>query len=86
MPMLPVLPTHLTATLPTVVSALAAEPASILYIFTGAIAFAATGIRKARQATSADASSQSSQIVQASTAMLFCQSNSRESLKELKLF
>ncbi len=61
---------------------LAAEPASILYIATGAIGFAIAGVRKMRQASR---SSQPEPSAESSTAMLFCQRGPRATLKELNL-
>ena len=55
---------------------LAAEPASILYMATGVVGFVVAGLRKARRTSSPAASS---------TAMLFCRSSSRVTLKELDL-
>jgi hypothetical protein len=54
---------------------LSAEPASILYILTGAAGFAYAGIRR-RSANPPDKSS---------TPMLFCRRTSRAKLKSLRL-
>ncbi len=52
----------------------AAEPASILYIVTGAAGFAIAGLRKSNPAPKSS-----------STAMLFCSRESRVTLKDLDL-
>jgi hypothetical protein len=52
----------------------AAEPASILYIVTGAAGFAVAGLRKSRR-----------EPKPSSTAMLFCRRSSRITLKEMRL-
>jgi hypothetical protein len=54
--------------------AFAAEPASILYIVTGAIGFAIAGLRRSRRAPKPP-----------STPMLFCSRDSRANLKDLNL-
>jgi hypothetical protein len=52
----------------------AAEPASILYIVTGAVGFVIAGIRKSRRTAKPS-----------STPMLFCSRDSRDTLKDLNL-
>jgi hypothetical protein len=52
----------------------AAEPASILYIVTGAAGFAIAGLRKSNQFSKPS-----------STTMLFCSRESRATLKNLNL-
>jgi hypothetical protein len=54
---------------------LAAEPASILYIVTGAVGFAYAGLRKAARRPP----------VKTSTPMLFCRRTSHDRLKSLNL-
>jgi hypothetical protein len=54
--------------------AVAAEPASILYILTGAVGFAYAGLRKSKSATKS-----------ASTVMLICDRDSQARLNDLKL-
>jgi hypothetical protein len=53
---------------------LAAEPASIFYMVTGAIGFAVAGIRRSNATPG-----------QSSVAMLFCRQKSRSMLKTLRL-
>jgi hypothetical protein len=54
--------------------ALTAEPASILYIVTGAVGFAYAGLRKSKSARKS-----------ASTLMLICDRDSQTKLNDLKL-
>jgi hypothetical protein len=61
----------LLSSLPT----FAAEPASILYIITGAAGFAYAGLRKVARRPP----------VESSTPMLFCRRSSHEQLKSLDL-
>ena len=67
MPLLSLLPT------------LVAEPASILYILTGAAGFAYAGLRRKSSRPSQESPAESS------TPMLFCRRTSRERLKSLNL-
>jgi hypothetical protein len=59
---------------------LAAEPASILYIATGAVGFVAAGVRKALSG-----SNDPDVSIVDSTAMLFCKPSARDRLKDLNL-
>ena len=52
----------------------AAEPASIIYIVTGAVGLAIAGLRRSRGAAKPS-----------STPMLFCSRDSRDTLKDLNL-
>jgi hypothetical protein len=52
----------------------AAEPASIIYIVTGAVGLAIAGLRKSRGTAKPS-----------STPMLFCSRDSRDTLKDLNL-
>ena len=52
----------------------ASEPASILYIVTGAVGFAIAGLRKSSRTAKSS-----------STPMLFCSRDSRATLKDLNL-
>ena len=54
--------------------AIAAEPASIIYIVTGAVGFAIATLRKSRRDSRTS-----------STPMLFCSRDSRAALKDLDL-
>jgi hypothetical protein len=54
---------------------LAAEPASILYILTGAVGFAYAGLRRKSSRPPAESS----------TPMLFCRRDSRDKLESLHL-
>jgi hypothetical protein len=60
--------------------ALAAEPASVLYIVTGVVGFAYTGLRKASRLSRAAKTPETS-----STAMLICREASRQRLASLHL-
>jgi hypothetical protein len=57
---------------------LAAEPASLLYIVTGATGFAIAGLRKSRRSAKPSSTA-------VSTAMLFCQRDSRKIVRDLGL-
>jgi hypothetical protein len=52
----------------------AAEPASILYIVTGAVGFVIAGLRKSKRTSKSS-----------STTMLFCDRDSHATLKDLNL-
>ena len=54
--------------------AIAAEPASIIYIVTGAVGFTIAALRKSRRDSKTS-----------STPMLFCNPDSRTTLKDLNL-
>jgi hypothetical protein len=60
--------------------ALAAEPASVLYIVTGVIGFACMGLRKSNRVSRAVKTSATS-----STAMLFCRKASHQTLHQARL-
>lgn len=61
-------------------AALAAEPASVLYIVTGVMGFACAGLRKSNRVSKAAKTPETS-----STAMLFCRKASREKLHQARL-